>query len=70
MKKILDLLISTSIMWLPILALYVATLLQKIITAEMIISTVKIIGLISLITLVVIERKEVKYEKRAIRKNR
>lgn len=68
MKKLKDLVMGTSIMWLPIVALYVASKLSQLITGEMLINFFVVIGILSAITLIIIDRKEAKYEKRNIRR--
>lgn len=55
MKKIGEYLGSTCIIWLPILALAIANWLSHIITAEMIITGVKVLGLICLVMLFVLD---------------
>lgn len=55
MKKIIEIGEATIIFWLPILALYIAELLGRIITPEMIMSFVGVLGVLSLITLLVID---------------
>ena len=53
MRKIREVLIGTSIMWLPILALAIANWLSQIVTADMVMTGVKVIGLLGLITVIV-----------------
>lgn len=62
MKKLTDLLLSTIIMWLPVLALVICNWLTQVITAEMIISFLKVIGLLAIIVITLC-RKESKNEK-------
>lgn len=62
MRKIIDLLMGTCIMWLPILALAIANWLSQIITVEMVMAAIKVLGCISLVTLLVIDIKSKKME--------
>ena len=57
MRKILEILGSTCIIWLPILALVVANWLSQIITVEIIMTAVKVLGVISLVTVIVASKK-------------
>lgn len=58
MKKLTDLLLSTIIMWLPVLALVICNWLTQVITAEMIISFLKAIGLLAIIVIILCRKVE------------
>lgn len=60
MRKIGEYLGSTCIIWLPILALAIANWLSHIITAEMIMAGVKVLGIASLVMLFVLDVKSKK----------
>lgn len=62
MKKLTDLLLSTIIIWLPVLGLVICNWLTQVITAEMIISFLKVIGLLAIV-IIILCRKEGKNEK-------
>lgn len=55
MKKVGEILISTCIMWLPVVALVISNWLSQVITGEMIIAAAKIIGIGCVAMLVIIE---------------
>ena len=55
MRKLLDILGGTCIIWLPILALAIANWLSQIVTVEMIMTGIKMLACISLVILLVID---------------
>ena len=55
MKKIREVLESTVIMWLPVIALAVANWLSSVVTVDMVMAGVKVLGLVSLITVIAID---------------
>lgn len=55
MKKVGEYLGSTCIMWLPIVALMICNWLSQVITAEMIIGAVKVLGIGCAAMLVILE---------------
>lgn len=54
-KKLIEILESTCVMWLPVLALYIASKIT--ITGEAIINGCMILGIISVITVILIDRR-------------
>lgn len=57
MKKIKELILGLSIFWLPILGMWIATKLEELITMDMIVNGVIIIGILAVIELIRLERR-------------
>ena len=60
MKKIIEILGSTIIFWLPILAVAIATKLAQMVTSDMVIGTIKVLALLTIAGLLIIDREEKK----------
>ena len=57
MKKLIEILESTCFLWLPIVAIVIASKLAQIITGAMIMKAFMVIGVISVITVILIDRR-------------